>query len=81
MVEATAPRDHLVRALHADLIGPYQLDEEAVAEQDLLALVAQAAKSAGLSWSSLSAPLEAAEGNTVRGGKGQAKGTSEGDPQ
>jgi hypothetical protein len=38
MVETTAPRDHLVRALHADLIGPYQLDEGAIAEQEILEL-------------------------------------------
>lgn len=34
----TLPREHLVRALYADLIGPYQLDEEAIAEQELLEL-------------------------------------------
>ncbi|MGE5785716.1 MAG: hypothetical protein ACM3ZE_14055, partial [Myxococcales bacterium] len=34
----TKPRDHLVRALYADLVGPYQLDEDAIAEQELLAL-------------------------------------------
>ncbi|WP_437947562.1 DISARM system helicase DrmA [Sorangium sp. So ce296] len=34
----TAPRDHLVRALHADLVGPYQLDEEAIVEQEILDL-------------------------------------------
>jgi len=38
MPEATAPRDHLVRALHADLVGPYQLDESAIAEQEVLEL-------------------------------------------
>ena len=34
----TAPRDHLVRALYADLVGPYQLDEDAIVEQELLEL-------------------------------------------
>jgi len=34
----TKPRDHLVRALYADLIGPYQLDEDGIAEQELLEL-------------------------------------------
>lgn len=34
----TSPREHLARALHADLIGPYALDEEAIAEQELLEL-------------------------------------------
>lgn len=34
----TKPRDHLVRALYADLVGPYQLDEAAIAEQELLEL-------------------------------------------
>lgn len=29
----TKPRDHLVRALYADLIGPYQLDEDGIAER------------------------------------------------
>ncbi len=32
------PRDHLVRALQADLVGPYQLDEDSIAEQELLEL-------------------------------------------
>ncbi|WP_437720600.1 DISARM system helicase DrmA [Sorangium sp. So ce861] len=34
----TAPRDHLVRALHADLVGPYQLDEDGIAAQEVLEL-------------------------------------------
>ncbi|WP_437650365.1 DISARM system helicase DrmA [Sorangium sp. So ce362] len=34
----TNPRDHLIRALHADLIGPYQLDEEGLVEQEVLEL-------------------------------------------
>jgi hypothetical protein len=38
MPNATAPRDHLVRALHADLIGPYQLDEERITAQEILEL-------------------------------------------
>ncbi|MGK4004477.1 DISARM system helicase DrmA [Sorangium sp. So ce1036] len=38
MPDVTAPRDHLVRALHADLVGPYQLDEGAIAEQEILEL-------------------------------------------
>ncbi len=32
------PREHLVRALHADLVGPYAYDESAIAEQELLEL-------------------------------------------
>jgi len=31
-------RDHLVRALHADLVGPYAFDESAIVEQELLEL-------------------------------------------
>ncbi|MEZ4308560.1 MAG: DNA/RNA helicase [Polyangiaceae bacterium] len=38
MAVATSPREHLVRALHADLIGPYAVDEEAIGEQELLEL-------------------------------------------
>ena len=38
MPDVTAPRDHLVRALHADLVGPYQRDEEAIVEQEILDL-------------------------------------------
>ncbi|NUQ72871.1 MAG: hypothetical protein HUU21_04870 [Polyangiaceae bacterium] len=38
MPDITPPRDHLVRALHADLIGPYQLDEDAILEQEILEL-------------------------------------------
>ncbi|PKN50069.1 MAG: hypothetical protein CVU63_00355 [Deltaproteobacteria bacterium HGW-Deltaproteobacteria-20] len=33
-----SPRDHLLRALQADLVGPYQLDENSIAEQELLEL-------------------------------------------
>ena len=35
MLETTAPRDHLVRALHADLVGPYALDDDALEILDL----------------------------------------------
>jgi hypothetical protein len=38
MSTVTQPRDHLVRALQADLIGPYQLDEDSIVEQELLEL-------------------------------------------
>jgi len=38
MPNPKSPRDHIVRALHADLVGPYQLDEEAIGEQELLHL-------------------------------------------
>ncbi|MDI1437119.1 DISARM system helicase DrmA [Polyangium sorediatum] len=38
MPPVTAPRDHLVRALSADLVGPYQLDEEAIVEHEILEL-------------------------------------------
>jgi hypothetical protein len=34
----TASRDHLVRALYADLVGPYVLDEDGIQEQELLDL-------------------------------------------
>lgn len=37
-MNSTSPRDHLLRALHADLIGPYQLDEDSISEQELLEL-------------------------------------------
>jgi len=45
MPDTTAPRDHLVRALQADLIGPYQLDEEGIADQDILELPPRATTS------------------------------------
>jgi hypothetical protein len=36
--DATGPRTHLVNALRADLVGPYQLEQGAVVEQELLEL-------------------------------------------
>lgn len=36
MLEGIAPRDHLVRALRADLVGPYHLDEEGGAPEEAL---------------------------------------------
>ncbi len=35
---APAPRDHLLRALRADLIGPYHLDEAPIAAEEILEL-------------------------------------------
>lgn len=36
--DPTGPRTHLVNALRADLIGPYQLDESAIVQEELLEL-------------------------------------------
>ncbi len=38
MPDVTAPRDHLVRALRADLVGPYHLDEDPGAPEETLDL-------------------------------------------
>src|SRR5690606_15841104 len=36
--DVTLPRRHLCRALEADLIGPYILDEGSIVEQELLTI-------------------------------------------